>query len=331
MQQSLSDTKTAPYIIIRTIKIKKMKHYFGFNLTGRKLLPVWLTFYAFFIIPYVLIVIKLENIQPGENPPVFIFPSVIGLIIIAFLLTFYIAKLIIEHINYKEEAIIFNGSFARFARTILFGLFLSIITLGIYMAWFIRDLHRFFVDNSAYNSNTFKFNGRGGKLFVILLLSLYLPIILLTIVMTKILMGNTGQIDSSIVYVQQLIMWIIMIPYMYYVYKWMIDIDYKGYNISWETNFWNSCGKIAIEILLSIITLGIYMPMAMLKLYKYFTDKTFAKSGDIKRRFGFDSDNMNDFLFIWGQLLLTIISLGIYYPWSISKVGNRLMSKTYLE
>ena len=71
--------------------------------------------------------------------------------------------------------------------------------------------------------------------------------------------------------------------------------------------------------------------MATLKLYKYFTERTVANNGEIKRKFGFDSDNMNDFLFIWGQILLTIITLGIYYPWSICKTHKRLISKTYLE
>ena len=124
---------------------------------------------------------------------------------------------------------------------------------------------------------------------------------------------------------------IIVIPYMYFVYKWMVNIDYKNYNVKWETEFWNSCGKIALEILLSVITVGIYYPMAMIKLYKYFTEKTIAQSGEIRRKFGFDADNINDFLFIWGQILLTIITLGVYYPWSISKIGKRILSRTYLE
>ena len=76
---------------------------------------------------------------------------------------------------------------------------------------------------------------------------------------------------------------------------------------------------------------GIYIPMAMIKLYAYFTEKTIAQSEEGIRRFGFETDNLNDFLFIWGQTLLTIITLGIYYPWSISKIGKRILSRTYLE
>ena len=309
-----------------------MKNYFDFTLTGKKLLPIWLLFYAFFITPYVFLIISLQNIQLGETPPLYIFPMFLVLLLIAFILIFYITKLIIEHISYKGKSIVFGGSFGDFIGKMILGYILSGITFGIYIPWFIRNMHSFFVDNSSYDSNAFTFQGKGGKLFKILTFTLILPIILMSIVLVKFAMNNLGQqMPVYITFIQQIIMFIILIPYMYFVYKWTVNIDYKNYNISWDTNFWNSCGKMALEIFLSIITFGIYMPMATLKLYKYFTERTVANNGEIKREFGFDNDDLNDFLFIWGQLLLTIITLGIYYPWSICKTHKRLISKTYLK
>ena len=123
---------------------------------------------------------------------------------------------------------------------------------------------------------------------------------------------------------------IIMIPYIYFIYKWMVNISYKNFTIFWETNFWNSCGKIFLEILLVILTLGIYFPMAMIRLYKYFADRTVATSEERKLQFGYDADQLNDFLFLWGQTLLTILTLGIYYPWAMCKTWNRILSRTYL-
>src|SRR6478609_1160064 len=287
-----------------------MKHYFDFELTGKKLLPIWLLFYACFITPYVFLIIRLQNMQLGGIPPLYIFPMFLVLFLIAFILIFYISKLIIEHISFKEKSIVFGGSFGEFIGQMILGYFLSVITFGIYMPWFIRKMHSFFVDNSSYDSNPFTFQGKGGKLFQILTLTLVLPMIIMSFVLVKFAMNHIGQqMPVYTPYIQQIIMFIILIPYMYFVYKWTVNIDFKNYNISWDTNFWNSCGKIAIEILLSVITLGIYLPMASLKLYKYFTERTVANNGEIKREFGFDSDNMNDFLFIWGQLLLTIVTL----------------------
>ena len=308
------------------------KHYFDFDLTGKKLLPIWLLFYACFITPYVFLIISLKNIQLGGTPQLYIFPMFLVLFLIAFVIIFYISKLIIEHITYKEKSIVFGGSFGEFIGKMILGYFLSVITFGIYMPWFIRNMHSFFIDNSSYDSNAFTFQGKGGKLFKILTFTLILPMIIMMILLVKFAMNNVGQqMPVYITFIQQIIMFVILIPYMYFVYKWTVNIDFKNYNISWDTNFWNSCGKMVIEIFLSIITFGIYMPMAILKLYKYFTERTVASNGEIKREFGFDNDDMNDFLFIWGQLLLTIITLGIYYPWSICNTHKRLISKTYLK
>ncbi|PKP17727.1 MAG: hypothetical protein CVU06_12835 [Bacteroidetes bacterium HGW-Bacteroidetes-22] len=308
-----------------------MKNYFGFNLTAKKLLPIWLIFYFLFITSYVVLINSMKNIQSGTTPSGMLFLFLFLLFLVAFFISFYIAKIIIENFTYKDKPIIFNGKFGKFVGLILVGLLLSIITLGVYMAWFIRNIHRFFVNNSVYENESFTFQGKGGRLFVIVLLTIFLPIIALTIIMSKVFMVNPEHVSISNMIFQQIISWMIMIPYIYFIYKWMVNIDYKNYNIRWETEFWNSCGKLALEIFLSVITIGIYSPMAVIKLYAYFTERTIVQSGDVKRKFGFDTDNINDFLFIWGQILLTIITLGIYYPWSISKIGKKILSRTYLE
>ncbi|MDD2411690.1 MAG: DUF898 family protein [Bacteroidales bacterium] len=306
-----------------------MKNYFKFNLTGRKLLPIWMFFLIAFFVPYLTLIIKMQNVQPGTNFSLLFFPIFILLMIIVSVLTFYLVKLTIENISFKDKTIVFNGSFGNYIGTVLLGMFLSFITLGVYMAWIIRNIHRFFIDHSSHDSNAFKFQGKGGDLFVILLLTLIVPIILFTIVMFAFISNNSEQIYVMAA-IQQLVIWLIMVPYMYYVYKWMVNVDYKDYNISWKTNFWSSCGKIAIEMFLSIITLGIYWPMAVLRLYKYFTERTIADSNERKLKFGFDMDPLNDFLFIWGQALLVIITLGIYYSWAFCKIGSRILGKTYL-
>jgi len=306
-----------------------MKNYFNFNLTGKKLLPVWVLFLVFFLVPYVTIIFKMKNIQPGKAPSILFFFLIFILIIISLALTFYIVKLIIENVNLKDKFIVFNGTFGKYIGTVLLGIFLSIITFGVYGAWFIRNIQRFFINNSTYNSNALKFQGKGGKLLVIILLTCLIPMILLTIIMTRFVISNSGQIPSLAI-IQQLVMMLILIPYIYLGYKWMVNVDYKNFNISWKTDFWSSCGKIAIEMILSIVTIGIYAPLAILRLYKYFTERTLAESDERKLGFGYDIDQLNDFLFIWGQTLLTIITLGIYFPWAFCKTGSRILGKTYL-
>lgn len=305
-----------------------MKNYFNFNLTGKKFLPVWLLFLFLYLIPYITIITRTSHIQVGKQISL-IFPMMILLIVVAFVLNFFMTKLAIENVSFKDKSVVFTGTFGQYIKIVLLGFFLSIITLGIYGAWFIRDVFRFFIDNSSYDSNALKFKGKGGKLFVIMLLTIVVPLILLALVLVMFRLNHTG-LDSTIEIIQQLVITFIMIPYLYFVYKWMFNVDYKDFHISWKTNFWSSCGKIIVELFLSVVTLGIYSPLATLRLYKYFADRTLAKSEVKTLTFGYDIDQLNDFLFLWGQLLLTMITLGIYFPWAFSKAGKRVLSKTYL-
>jgi uncharacterized membrane protein YjgN (DUF898 family) len=82
---------------------------------------------------------------------------------------------------------------------------------------------------------------------------------------------------------------------------------------------------------LSIITLGIYAPVGSLRLYKYFAERTVARNEASVKKLGYDLEPTDDFLFMWGQILLVIITLGIYYPWAYCKISSRVFGKTYME
>lgn len=306
-----------------------MKNFFAFNLTGKKLFQIWVLFYLLFIVPYSFLIFRMSQFQADATPPFYFFIIIIALVLIVYLLIFYMIKLVIEGFSYKDISLKFSGEFKTYLGKLLLGFFLSVITFGIYTPWFIRTILSFFASESSYDSNTFDFKGTGGKLLGIVLLTLFIPATLLGFLI-GVSAGN-GTVPSSFSQVAFLFIYLIIMPaYLYSVYKWMVNIDYKGYNISWKTKFVNAVGKILLEIILCIITAGIYYPMALLKLYGYFVGKTVATSDETEKQFGFDKDNLNDFLFIWGQLLLSIITLGIYYPWLICKVGERLASRTYI-
>jgi uncharacterized membrane protein YjgN (DUF898 family) len=305
-----------------------MKKHFDFTLTGKKFLPVWLVFYILIILPYAFYYKALTGqAQAGTANPM-IGLLFLGIMIGAFIISFYILKISIENVKYSDNQVRFEGNFGTYLGKILLGFFLSIITFTIYLAWFIRDITRFIVNNSTVNDTKFEFQGKGGKLFLILLLSVFLPIILLSIIMGKYLITINQNFIYSLIY-QNVVMFI-MIPYMYLAYNWMINLKFKDYQIKWRTEFGASCMKILVEMFLVMVTFGIYMPLGYLKLYKYFAEKTVAESSEKTLRFGYELDAKGDFLFIWGQMLLTIITAGIYYPWAYSKVGKRILEKTYI-
>jgi uncharacterized membrane protein YjgN (DUF898 family) len=308
-----------------------MKNYFKFNLTGKKVLPYWLLMLLFILGLGLFYWSKTDEIK--QNPISII--SVIGAVIVFYLfmfsLMYYIYKLSIENIEYKDQTLVFEGNFGRFFGLFLPGFILSITTLGIYIPWFIKKMQSFFVNNSSYNSNNLKFKGKGGDLFIILLITFFIPYVFILVLFTLYTLANNMQDSPAANALLRIVTTFVMIPYMYFLYKWLVNIKYKNYLIVWKTDAWDACGKIFVQILLSVITLGIYYPMAFLKLYKYFTGKTVAISDEKTKTFGYDLEAGDDFLFIWGQILLTIVTLGIYYPWAACKIANRIMGKSYVE
>jgi uncharacterized membrane protein YjgN (DUF898 family) len=310
-----------------------MKDYFNFNLKAQRLLSVWIAFLVLFVAPYVYMLVNIKDfVDPHHLSTLFEFYGIIILLmIISYALIFYMVKLTIEGIEFKGESFVFKGTFGQYIGKLLLGLFLTIITLGIYSPWLITKIQKFFLDNTSHDSNNLGFAGTAGKLFKILFFTTFLPMIVLMTVMIYVQIKSAPSNPGTFSLFMNLIIVLIMIPYMYYFYKWMVNVTFRDYTIRWETGFWNSCGKILLEMFLTIITVGIYYPFASLRLYKYFLGKTFATSESSKKEFGYDLESRKDFLYIWGQLLLTIITLGIYYPWAYCNINSRILSKTYVE
>ncbi|GET25950.1 DUF898 family protein [Prolixibacter sp. NT017] len=302
-----------------------MKNYFDFTLTGKKFLPVWLLYYFIYIIPMGFY--YYEKYAPGTELH-YLKHIFLPLLLVGLLIYYLIAKLTIEHVQYGETNFHFGGGFWLFTGKVLLGAFLTVITFGVYGAWFARDISRFFIDNSSHNGHEFKFKGSGSTLFVIVLLVWILPVIAFTLIAVLLYSQN---VESTAFQVSLFLLFFIMaIPYYFLYYKWLINIKYKEYHIQWNTEWMPSIGKIALEVFLSVITLGIYFPMAFLRLYTYFSARTIAQKEDGAYIFGYDIEPTADFLFIWGQWLLTLITLGIYYPWYYTKIRKRILGKTYV-
>jgi uncharacterized membrane protein YjgN (DUF898 family) len=243
---------------------------------------------------------------------------------------FFLIRFCIEGIRYKDKALQFSGTPMAFLGRIVLGIILTIVTLGIYLAWFIRDIVRFFVNNTSYDSAQFKFRGSGLKLLGIIIVTLLVPMIIFFAFAFKlILLMATGNYLYRMLF--NTLEVLIFSPYIYFVYQWNVDVEYKQYVINWRTEGWPSILKIAQENLLMMITFYIYFPLAYIRLYGYFMNRTVADSGTRVLQFGFDSTDMDDFVLIWKETLLTIVTLGVYFPWAICNINKRILGKTYLE
>jgi hypothetical protein len=309
-----------------------MKTYFNFTLRGIELFRYYIILLAAMFAPYLFLFLNMSDYQDEKSLPWYLIVFIIIIFLATLLFIFFVTKLLIERVGYGEQTLSFKGTPAVFYQELFVGMLLSIVTLGIYIPWFLRRMTVYFGVNTTLNEDTFYFKGEASTLLLILIFSLLIPAFIIGM-MTSIFFGDpldTGQLAPGMFGIQ-LISAFLYIPYQYLINKWYVDFEYKGLAIKWHTDFWDAVGQIAMQILFTLLTAGIYGPMAFIRLYKYFVDKTKAIGSDRDLCFGYDIEPTRDFLLLWGELLLSIITLGIYVPWALAKVGKHLAKKTYTE
>ena len=313
-----------------------MKRYLNFKLKGSQLLPVWIALFFFFMIPYYFLLGALPELTGTEVPAggssKLFFLYLAFVLAMAFTFIFFLTKLVIQSVEYKGMKVLCDYHTGKYIGIIISGLVFSVVTLGIYVPWFMRNMHRFFANGASYNSHKFSFKGAGGKLFLIMTLTIFIPFLLVGIVLFSILKSEIDMQSPNFLRIYQLIVMFSLVPNIYLIFKWMIDIKHKDYLIRLDTEFFPATGKIAIELVLAVITFGIYFPMAYIRLYRYFAEHT--KSNVVNGQqisMGYDGDQLSDFLFMWGQILLTVITLGFYYPWAFSRIASRVLNQTFLS
>ena len=308
-----------------------MKNYLKFNLTGEKLFPVLFLIMVLIFVPVCFIAWEVTQYNLINNKEaLMLIPIVLLFLILPFLLCYYVEKMKIESFEFNGISVEFTGTFKEFAKVFFIGLLLSIVTVGVYLPWFMKNMQKFFVNNASYEGYRPEFLGKGFKLFLIITLLAFLPGITVSLMQKSILMFHNPLLILLIGGLVTLIRIIIMMPFYYFQYRWYFDARFKGLTILWNTDTWDAILEMMKQSLLMFFTFGIYLPVGYMKLYKYFAERTVAVNENENYRLGYDLEPMADFKFIWGQALMTIITIGIYFPWAYCKVMSRVVGKTYI-
>jgi uncharacterized membrane protein YjgN (DUF898 family) len=344
-----------------------VKNYLNFTLKGSQLLLIWIATLLFFIIPCYYLIKEFYELTatevPAGGPSRLFFFYLMVVLAACFTFVFFNSRLVVQSLEYRGIQFICDFHTSKYIGIIISGLLLSIITIGIYIPWFIRNLHRYFVHGILYNEHKFAFRGTGSKLFMIMSLAIFIPFIVVGFIVFTLLKSDIE------IWIYQIMVISSLVAIVYLTFKWMVNIRYKDYLIqldtgffhamwkimielvlavilvfifSWlttvftvfwlDTDFFPKTGKMVIELVLAVLTLGFYFPMAFIRLYRYFTEHTRSNVIEGKQiNMGYDGDQVADFLFMWGQILLTLITCGIYYPWAFSRVAQRLLTQTFIS
>ncbi|WP_320051641.1 DUF898 family protein [uncultured Acetobacteroides sp.] len=308
-----------------------MKNYLSFHLDGKQLFPYWISTYILGIVLVIIYSIRSKAILNGDNSfgtSVMLVLTFLLLVGVIYIFYYYVLKFTTDNTEYQGERLATSYTISEFLRTFVLGTFLSLITLGIYLPWFVQRLMVFFIEGSSYKGVRYKFDGDGLTLFGIFTLLMVVPIMAISFLAIA-LYGVQSVEEGILLNVYQLVA---LAPLYTLLLKWMVNGSYNGYRISLKVDFFRFMGFIFLHLLLTVITVGIYFPLFYLKIYKYVLSHTSCENAAGDRvALDYDLEQGGDFMLIWGQLLLTIVTLGIYLPWAYTRITERVFSKTSLE
>ncbi len=295
---------------------------FSFKLKGSDWFGLYLAVIVFYFVPVVAMQLLARAMKedPGNMSNLLaIFCLMVVMILAILFLATPILRKIIRGVCLNDQPFTYSGKTGEFVLLNIGRGLLSLITLGIYAPWYATRLLKYLAGRTSFQNTPLSFNGKGLHLFGLLLATLILPMLLCSVAIPLIIKGFAGNIWFAVV--TQAVVVLILIPYMYFVYKWLVNAGYRGYSIRWETQALPSMGMILLQILLTIITLGIYYPVALAKIYAYFMNRTVARkqdSGGCSFNAGFKYFDV--WKTVWAQILLTVITCGIYGAWAYCNV-----------
>ena len=317
-----------------------MKSSLGFTLEGRDWWRLYLPFWIMYVALTVIIQLSGSSSAWGKAHTGLSLLLQLGLFLVLYIViwifTILFLRMVAPKLSYQGEGFAFRGKVGEYIWLNVVGCLLSVVTIFIFTPWYARRVADYLASNTSWRGTDLKFLGRGGRLFVFMLIGFWAPLIALVVVIVlsvgvhaqAMQPGGAPQLITMLVTFGFVLY--IMAVFLYLVYKWLVDISWKDIRVRWKTKFWPSFGMVVGQGLLTLITLTVYWPAAYKKLYRYFTERTALSRGDVEfGHMGFEGQK--GFGLLWGQTLLSIITIGFYAPWAYARVGRWLIGGTIVE
>ncbi len=262
------------------------------------------------------------------------------LVIVSAIFSIWMMRSFLPSVSFSQKDFAFSGRIVDYIKINLAGLFFTVITLGIYGPWYLRRQRAYLAQKTSYDGHSFAFMGRGGTFLKYSFLFLFLPLVGYMVVFIMFFAGMTyaspdmGSFElGAVVFIGLVPLLVIASLFGYYSAKWMIDYQWRDLRLQLAANQNAAMNTIMLQLFLSFISLGIYLPAAMIKLYRFIIENVdVRKEGRRVRKLGFTGSVSEGFVLIWKQILLTVVTLGIYLPWALANyyrwfVGNITVTK----
>ncbi len=306
---------------------------FAFKLKGKDWFGLYLAVLMVYAVPNIAMHFLSAHMraEPRNLSNLFYFFLLFAFMMAALLvLVVPVLTRIFASVRLDNEPFGYKGTIGGFVLLNIGNILLSIVTLGIFYPWYIRNVLRHISSNLEYKGSRFGFGGKGLHLFAILLLTGILPLIAWGAWYAYMMKAFQASVPLRIVSLA--VIYVVLVPYFYLYYKWMIHITYKGFTVEWNTAAGPSMLTILAQVLLTLVTAGIYFPIAIAKLYDYFVNRTvISRDGAATHSLRVKLEYFHVWKVTWAQVLLTLVSLGVYGAWAYCRIAALYVDATSIE
>lgn len=326
-----------------------MRRYLNFGLSARKVIfPMW----GIMLIPIVASLLLgltdgVLDIASGAtivNGHFVLF--VLAVVAIAWLamvgrmaLALPFVQTTLRAASLEQESVETEYDKRAYMRMVAVGSLLSIITCGLYAPWFLVRVVRFFASGASYSRRLFGFRARPMALFATVTLAYVLPLVLMMTLLMAV--WSPGLVDilgepqlkplfiiGDVIFVIVCVVWLSLLCVL--LTRWMLNMNIGDRAIVNDISVSKATLYVFGQMIVTVLTLGLYAPMMELRTMQYFASTVTVGEGRQAERFGMVLRSWRDWAYVWGQLLLVIITLGIYMPWYYTKILNRFIPRLYL-
>ncbi|MBV8253493.1 MAG: DUF898 domain-containing protein [Chitinophaga sp.] len=202
----------------------------------------------------------------------------------------------------------FKGTGATFFGILILNMLLSVVTLGLYYPWARAKTLQFLYSSTELEGSRFSWNGTGKEMFIgfLKVMGIFLAV--------GAIIGITAWLKvpfiGILVYLAVIIIIFPLAIHGANRYHWS-RTTWRGIRFGYRGNR-NELIKLFIkEMLLTIITIGIYGSWMVINIRNYVISNVRMGSGEFK----YEGDGWDFFIMNIKGYLLTIVTLGIYAFW----------------
>lgn len=241
-------------------------------------------------------------------------------------------NMLAPEINSDTLTFQYHGQHGKFFEIYLKNLLLTLFTLGIYSFWARVQNNQYVYRNLQFEGRSFDFHATGKELFLGFLKGIaivggaYLGFMLLAWLLTIALGSVAGPIVLAVLSIP---VYFLAIPFLMHG-----KMRFRLARTSWSNirfRFEGSYKELAIlfakSIALMIVTLGLYTPVYLNRLQRYFTNNSCIGQASFEYH---GKDGEVFWIYLKG-MVLTVLTLGLYYPWFLADATRYLIDRTTFQ